>query len=118
MVVEGPIAAVGRRVISTIRDYADRRFGSDHYRILVRLDPDWGKVHVIFAIPSLEARGGEDRVWTDLKNYLLMRFRDEPEMAQSCLIRVEDDREGNPFLYYAVNHFSDSVDLFAHDPVV
>lgn len=108
---------MARRVIRAVRDYADRWIGEQRYRLLVHLDPDWGRIYLFLAVQSLQEEGGAERVWSVMKEHLARAFSEEPELLKSCVLRVEDDRSDNPFIHYAISRFSDSEDFVVLDPV-
>ncbi len=109
MAIEGPLRDATRRILGAIRGYAGRWWHPEgQSRILVHLEPEWGRLHIVLALESLPRGHSADELWFDLKDYLNRIFRDDPEISGCYNLRIEVDTEDNTFLKYVANRFDDA----------
>jgi len=117
MVSEGPLKDATRRILREIREYSRRWWhAEDRSRILVHLEPEWGRLHIVLALDALPKGRSADELWFDLKDYLSGVFREEPEIAGCYSLRIEEDTADNPFLNYVANRFDVADNYLAIGP--
>jgi hypothetical protein len=111
MAIEAAMKYAIKRVARALQEFAQSEgFPPDGYRILFHVDPEWGRIQVIFALKARPEKPTTD-LWFRAKDYLDRHLRDEPEIAQSYNLRVEHDVPENLFLKYSSHLFQNAEEL-------
>ncbi|MEJ7639667.1 MAG: hypothetical protein WKF75_17255 [Singulisphaera sp.] len=93
---------------------ADCGWKSGEYQVLVRINQDWGRVHVILAAKEFPG-GTEQEKWQKVMDYLVQKFgQDEPGRLQSISLSIrtfDEIEEGG--IYSISQKFMNVHDLLA-----
>ncbi len=86
-------------VAQAFRDYAETQgWGEGDYRVFVRINPDWGQVHVVLAAKDFPGVTPLKQ-WSSVMDFLDERFRavDDPRAVKSVslTLRTFDQIEEN-----------------------
>lgn len=79
-----------RKIARALMNYAnDRGWGPDDYKVYARLNPDWGRIHVVFAARGFE-RTDNFEDYKNVLNYLKTVFEEDPDLANSISLVIRD----------------------------
>ncbi|HEX8199068.1 MAG TPA: hypothetical protein VF590_01170, partial [Isosphaeraceae bacterium] len=88
-------------IAQAVRDYAvDQGWNRRDYRVFVRVNRDWGRVHIILAAHKFPGDTRYDQ-WAAVMDYLDRKFKDDdPQLTKSVsltLLPLEEIEQGGPY---------------------
>jgi hypothetical protein len=113
MALEPALRRTVEWIAQAFREYAaDHNWDRRGYRILVRVNPDWGRVHVILAAKEFPG-GSPQEQWSSVMDYLAEKFKDsDPQLTNSVsltLMSFDEIEQGG--IYALSPQFVDVDDL-------
>lgn len=89
MALEPALKNIARWIKSTLCNYAESQgWNREDYRVLIRFNADWGKVHVILAARAIDGERRGD-AWSDVMSYLAKSYKkDDPRLKMSLSLSV------------------------------
>jgi hypothetical protein len=101
MALESALRRTVEWVARALRDYAaDQGWDRRDYRLLIRINRDWGRVHVILVAKKYPA-GSPYEQWASVMNYLNEKFKDDaPQLTKFVsltLMSFEEIEQGGPY---------------------
>ncbi|CAN5853996.1 hypothetical protein BH23PLA1_BH23PLA1_29200 [soil metagenome] len=83
MAIEAAMKPAVRRVAQVFKKYAvSEGWRQGDYRILVDVNPDWGRIHVIFVARDFPGRDIEDS-WISMLDFIDRELKVEPDLAEA-----------------------------------
>jgi hypothetical protein len=107
-----------RRIAQALHEYAaDQGWRADDYRVLVRLNEAWGRIHVVLVAKAFPQPSLED-AWHGVIDYLEDKLRDEPALFESISLTLRTFDQVEEGGVYAISpRYVDINDLFAGSPI-
>jgi hypothetical protein len=110
MVIETTLKYCLRRLTEAFRHFAStRHWGPEDYQVFVRLNLDWGAIHLILVARAFPATDGENP-WLTVHQFLEHEFKDDRPLFESLhfVVRTYDQVEeggtnGIPHSYEDLN---------------
>ncbi len=119
MALEPAVRQAVQRIVQAFRDYATQQgWDRGDYRMWVRVNADWGRIHIILAAKAVLGGPTHDR-WRSAKDHLVATFQDDdPDLARSVsltLFTLDEIEQGGP---HALSpQFVDADELLAGGPI-
>jgi hypothetical protein len=114
MALEPTMKYAVRRIAEAFRAYAAaQEWRHDEYRILVEVNKDWGRIHVVFVAPRFQGVHPEDN-WRSVIEFLDSFLINEPKLLESMNLTLRTfDQVQRGGLYSLSPNYVDADELIA-----
>src|SRR4051812_21877306 len=88
MALETAVNRAVKRVVQVFRDYARAQgWGPGDYELYLRLNEDWGRIHVLLVARDYPGRYIEER-WLSVVDFVDQALHDDPGLANAITLTL------------------------------